>query len=57
VRDDFSQNIAGEDAHPQGWLTHCESSMRKGKKGLWRCSLCNRQRLSSHFRRDTASAD
>jgi hypothetical protein len=30
VGDDFSQNVAGEDAHPQGWLTHCESSMRAG---------------------------
>jgi hypothetical protein len=28
VRDDFSQDVAGEDAHPQGWLTLCESSMR-----------------------------
>jgi hypothetical protein len=28
VGDDFSQDVAGEDAHPEGWLTHCESSMR-----------------------------
>jgi hypothetical protein len=34
VGNDFSQDVAGEDAHPQGWLALSEFSMRVRAGGM-----------------------